>query len=147
MGGSAIVPHRVSQLIVLDNEAVQALADPAHPKHRPVLSHIQVAAGRKRRAMQISLAVPAAVRAEAGWDRTSSAWAFLNHLRIGDVSLDGEQANIAARIRASVNVSVPDAHVGAVVQASPATEITVLTSDPGDIKLASGDKKVTVVAV
>jgi hypothetical protein len=33
---------------------------------------------RKRRAGGTSLLVPAAVRVEVGWDRTSPQWAFLN---------------------------------------------------------------------
>lgn len=137
----------MNSLIVLDNEAVQALADPAHAKHRRVLSHVQVAAGRRRRAAQISIAVPTAIRVEAGWDRTSPSWAFLNHLRIADVPLDAEQTNSAARIRAAERISVADAHVGAVIQASPASAVTVLTSDPGDIRRAAGDRKVTVVSI
>lgn len=137
----------MSELIVLDNEAVQALADPSHAKHRRVLSHVQVATGRRRRAVQVSLAVPTAIRAEAGWDRTSPSWAFLNHLRIADVPLDTEQANSVARIRAAEKISVPDAHVGAVIQASSATEVTVLTSEPGDIRRAAGDRKITVVSI
>jgi hypothetical protein len=118
MGRGSSSPIGVSRLIVLDNEAVQALADPAHPKHRQVVSHAQVVASRKRRAMPISLAVPTAVRVEAGWDRNSPSWAFLNRLRIGDVPLDTAQANAAAAIRDCTRVSVADAHVGAVVQAS-----------------------------
>lgn len=137
----------MNSLIVLDNEAVQALADPAHVKHRRVLSHVQVAAGRRRRAAQISIAVPTAIRVEAGWDRTSPSWAFLNHLRIADVPLDAEQANSAARIRAAEKISVADAHVGAVVQASSASQVTVLTSDPRDIQRAAGDHKITVVSI
>jgi hypothetical protein len=62
-------------LVVLDNEAVQALASPHHPKHRKVLAHLEVVERRKRHAVAISLVVPAAVRVEAGWDRTSPQWA------------------------------------------------------------------------
>lgn len=137
----------MSRLVVLDNEAVQALANPAHPKHRRALSHAQVVASRKRRAMQISLAVPTAVRVEVGWDRTSSAWAFLNRLRIADIPLDVSYANSAAAIRNHTKVSVADAHIGATVQASPATEITVLTSDPRDMRQAAEGHPVTIVAI
>ena len=61
----------MTHLVVLDCEAVQALRDPGHPKHRQVVSHTQVVATRKRRAVAIQLAVPTAVRVKAGWDRTS----------------------------------------------------------------------------
>jgi hypothetical protein len=137
----------MSRLVVLDNEAVQALADPAHPKHRQALSHAQVVASRKRRAIAIALAVPTAVRVEAGWDRSSPVWAFPNLLRIADVSLDTAQANAAAAIRDRTRVSVADAHVGAVIQASPADQITVVTSDPADMRLMAGSKDVTVVTI
>lgn len=137
----------MSRLVVLDNEAVQALADPTHPKHRQVLSHTQVVASRKRRAVAIALAVPTAVRVEAGWDRSSPAWAFPNRLRIADVLLDAAHANTAAAIRDRTRVSVADAHVGAVIQASPTEQITVVTSDPADMRLVAGDKDVSVVAI
>ena len=61
----------MTHLVVLDNEAVQALRDPGHPKHRHVASQAQVVASRKRRAMAIQVVVPTAVRVEAGWDRAS----------------------------------------------------------------------------
>ena len=137
----------MSQLVVLDNEAVQALRDPAHRKHRQVVSHAQVVASRKRRAAAIEMVVPTAVRVEAGWERTSSAWAFPNRLRIGDVPLDAAQANVAAAIRHRTRVSVTDAHLGAVIQSSPAAQVTVVTSDPGDIRLVAGDRAVTVAAI
>jgi hypothetical protein len=137
----------VSSLVVLDNEPVQALADPAHPKHRRALSQVQVVASRKRRAVPISVAVPTAVRVEAGWDRTSPAWAFLNRLRIVDIPLDAAHANLAAGIRYRSRVSATDAHIGAVVQAALADEITVVTSDPADMRVAAGDRAVTIVAI
>lgn len=137
----------MSRLVVLDNEAAQALADPTHPKHRQVLSHTQVVAGRKRRGVAIALAVPTAVRVEAGWDRTSPAWAFPNRLRIADVPLDAARASTAAAIRDRTRVSVADAHVGAVIQTSPTEQITVVTSDPAGMRLVAGDKDVTVVAI
>jgi hypothetical protein len=60
----------MTRLVVLDNEAVQALRDPAHPRHRHVISHAQVVTSRKSRAVALELVVPTAVRVEAGWDRT-----------------------------------------------------------------------------
>jgi hypothetical protein len=70
----------VTHLVILDCEAVQALRDPGHPKHRRVVSHAQVVASRKRRAVAIQMVVPTVVRVEAGWDRTSPAWVFPNRL-------------------------------------------------------------------
>jgi predicted nucleic acid-binding protein len=135
------------RFVVLDNEAVQALQDPAHRKHRQVVSHAQVVADRKRRAAAIEVVVPTAVRVEADWDRTSAAWVFPNRLRIADIPLDAAQASTAAAIRSRTGVSVADAHLGAVIQAAPTGQITVVTSDPGDMRLVAGDKDITVAAI
>jgi predicted nucleic acid-binding protein len=139
----------MSRLVVLDNEAVQALRDPAHSKHRRVVSHVQVVASRKRRAEAIGILVPTAVRVEAGWDRTSPAWAFPNRLRTADAPLDTQSADTAAAVRARTGVSVADAHIGAVMRARRDTQLTVITSDPGDMRLLAedADAGVTVVAV
>lgn len=137
----------MTRLVVLDNEAVQALQDRAHPKHRHVVSHAQVVASRKRRAVALELAVPTAIRVEAGWDRTSPAWAFPNRLRIADIPLGSAEASTAAAIRSRTGVSVADAHIGAVIQSAQADQITVVTSDPGDMRLVAGDKSITVAAI
>ncbi len=137
----------MSHLLLLDNEAVQALRDPAHPKHRRVLAHTQVIVGRKRRAAAISMAVPTAVRVEAGWDRTSPAWALPNQLRIADQPLDATTASTAAAIRSRTGVTVTDAHLGAAIQSAPADRITVITSDPADVRIVAGDKPVTIATI
>ena len=133
--------------MLLDNEAIQALADPAHPKHPRVVSHVQVVASRKRRAIPISVAVPTTIRVEAGWNRNSPAWAFLNRLRIADIPLDPSAANVAAAIRADARVSVADAHIGATITARSADGITVITSDPADMRRVAGDADINVVTI
>ena len=137
----------MSHLIVLDNEAVQALSDPAHKKHVHVVSHVRVVADRKSRGLPVTVSVPTTVRVEAGWDRTMPAWAFLNRLRIADIALDGLNANIAASIRQDARVSVADAHIGAVIAATTATKVTVITSDPADIRRVAAEREVHVVTV
>ncbi len=137
----------MTRLVVLDNEAVRALRDPGHPKHRHVVSHAQVVASRKRRAAAIEVVVPTAVRVEAGWDRTSPAWAFPNHLRIADLPLDAANASTAAAIRTRTGVSVADAHLGAVIHSATADQITVVTSDPGDMRLVAADKGITIATL
>jgi hypothetical protein len=137
----------MTHLILLDNEAIQALSDPSHKKHVHVISHVRVMANRKSRGLSISAVVPTAVRVEAGWDRAKPAWAFLNRLLIGDSTLDGLSANIAASIRQDARVSVADAHIGAVIQATTATQVTVITSDPGDIRRVAADREVNVVTI
>jgi predicted nucleic acid-binding protein len=137
----------MTRLVVLDNEAVQALASPRHPKHKRALSYVEVVERRKRNAATISLLAPTSVRVEAGWDRSSAQWAFLNRLRIIDACLDSASANAAAAIRERVQVSVADAHIGATVQTAPDADITVVTSDPEDIRKVVGDRLVTVVVI
>ena len=137
----------MSQLVILDREAVRVLGDPAHPKHRRVVSHVQVVARRKRCGGAVQLVVPMAVRIEAGWDRTSAAWAFLNRLRIADVPLDQAHSNVAAAIRNETAVSVADAHLGAVIQSSLAARVTVVTGDPEGVRLVTAGSSVTIVAL
>lgn len=137
----------MSRIVVLDNEAVQALKDQHHRKHRQVVSHVQVVADRKRRGLAIEVTVPTAVRVEAGWDRTSAAWAFPNRLRITDDSLDRPAADSAAAIRQRIGVSVADAHLGAVINAASAEEVTVVTSDPNDIRVLAEARPVAIVAI
>lgn len=138
----------MTHLVVLDNEAVQALSHPAHKKHVHVMSHVQVVvADRKARGLPVTVVVPTAVRVEAGWDRTMPVWAFLNRLLISDITLDGSSANVAASIRQDAHVSVADAHIGAVIQAATATKVTVITSDPEDIRRVAADKAVNVVSI
>jgi hypothetical protein len=102
----------MTHLVVLDCEAIQALRDPGHPKHHRVVSQAQVVANRKRRAVAIQMVVPAAVRVEVGWDRTSPAWVLPNRLRIADSPLDTASANTAAGIRDRTGVPVADSHMG-----------------------------------
>lgn len=102
--------------VVLDNEAVCALSDPEHRKHRPMLAHLAGVVTRRRRGVAIGVVVPTAVRVEEGWHRTAPAAAVINRLHIADVLLDGPSANVAAHIVADTGVSVADAHVGAVVR-------------------------------
>jgi hypothetical protein len=137
----------MSRVVVLDNEAVQALGDAGHAKHARVVSHVQVVAQRKRRAAPIRVTTPTAVRVEAGWDRTEPRWAFANALRIGDDALDTPRANAAAAIRTSAGVSVPDAHLGAAILSTSSEQVTVVTGDPDDVRTVAGNRPVTIVAI
>jgi hypothetical protein len=76
--------------LVLDNEAVQALADVRHRKHRRALAFVEVANQRSaRRRGALAVRVPVAVRVEAGWDRSTPSAALLNRIsRARDVVLD-----------------------------------------------------------
>lgn len=137
----------MSRLVLLDNEAVQALRDPAHRKHRRVLAEVEFAFKRVVRTLPVSVAVPAAVRVEAGWDRTAPAWAFISRFPIADIPLDTNHADIAAGIVKRTGVSVADAHLGAAIQAAEADHVMVLTSDPGDMRRVAEGRQVNVVGL
>lgn len=133
--------------VVLDNEAVQALARPDHDKHRAVVAHLAGVVTRRRRGARVVAVVPTAVRVEAGWDRADPRAAAINRFRAVDVPLDTDTANSAARILASTGVSVADAHLGAAARTSTASEVVVLTSDPRDVVRACEPRTVTVVRI
>lgn len=120
--------------LVLDNEAVQALADVEHPKHRTALAHLEAIKSRRRRGAHMEAFVPTAVRVEARWDRGEAAAALINRLHVQDRPLDARSANVAASIASRVHASVADAHIGAVVRSLVADEVVVLGSDPGDME-------------
>lgn len=120
--------------VLLDNEAVQALLDVSHPKHKRVMSFVDELNSRgQRRGSRTVIEVPVAVRVEAGWDRSSPTSAGVNRFsRARDVVLDGPAADRATQLRQAVGVSVVDATVGqaAQVAASPAV---IVTSDVSDM--------------
>jgi len=136
--------------IILDNEAVQALSDPTHRKHRAVLAHLEVRNQRQRgRRTNITVLVPVAVRIEASWDRTAATAADINRISAAvDVDLRQEGADRAAQLRQAVNVSVVDATVGQAAEAAP-QPVAVLTSDADDMtRLAAaleGDARVVAI--
>jgi hypothetical protein len=120
--------------IVLDNEAVQALADANHRKHRRALAFVEATNERSgRRRQPLSVVVPVTVRIEAGWDRRAPEAARLNRIsRARDVVLDGRAADGAAGLRRQTGVSVVDATVARVAEASTGP-VTILSSDASDM--------------
>ncbi len=120
--------------VVLDKEAVQALIDPNHPKHRRVLAVLEAVAPRNlRRAATVRLLVPTAIRVEAGWDRRAAGAAVVNRSRAEDVPLDRPRADRAAAVVRAMAVSVADAHLAVVVE-SATPPVAVLTSDVSDVR-------------
>jgi hypothetical protein len=63
------------------------------------------------------------------------------------VPLDGAHADIAAAIGTRTGVSVADAHIGSIIQLTAVDRITVVTSDPDDIRLVAGVRRITIVAI
>ncbi|MEX2626857.1 MAG: hypothetical protein WD225_08215 [Ilumatobacteraceae bacterium] len=134
--------------LILDNEAVQSLADVAHAEHRRVVAHLHGAVDRRRRGRSTDAVVPTAVRVEAGWDRSRPGAAALNRFRVHDRELDEASANVAAGIISSgVVTSVADAHIGATARGLAADDIVVLTSDPKDISAVCAPRSVRVVTI
>jgi hypothetical protein len=132
--------------LVFDNEAIQALSQPAHVKHRAVVAHLAAVVVRRRKGTAVTAVVPTAVRVEAGWDRSDPRAATINRLRVADRTLDTKAANNASRIVGRTRVSVADAHIGAVVRTLTG-EVVVLTSDPNDMVRVSAPKSITAVRV
>lgn len=132
--------------LLLDNEAVCALRDVAHGKHRVVLAHLQGAVGRrKRRAGAMAVVVATAVRVEAGWDRSNPRAAAINRYRITDAPLDTAAADLAAAIALETGVSVADAHLGATIRSGGWSDVVVLTSDPDDMHRVAGTVAIRTV--
>lgn len=118
--------------VILDGEAVDVLRDPRSPKHPKVLRQLQAAVNRKVRGQAIEIKVPASIRVEANWDRRDPGQAAINRFPVRDVSLDAATTDVAARIHCDLAVSLPDAHLGAVI-ADATKPATVLTSDIEDV--------------
>lgn len=133
--------------VVLDTEAVQALRDPQHSKHRPVVAHLEGVVHRRRKGHPVTALVPTAVRVEAAWDRSQPGSAAINRIRVGDHALDTAAGNLAATIHAGTGKGVADAHVGAAVRGLPDGEVVVLSSDPGDMRLVSRPRAITAVRI
>lgn len=135
--------------VVLDNEAVRALRDVRHHKHRRALAMVEAVAARQaRQVAAVRLVVPTAVRVEAGWDRGAAGAAIVNRLRVDDAALDRIAADQAAGVRVALRVSVADAHLAAVL-AQVDRPLAVLTSDVDDVRRISAHLSLaaTVVAL
>jgi 3',5'-cyclic AMP phosphodiesterase CpdA len=140
-GRAALAAHT----LVLDSEAVQALADQAHHKHKTLLTYVDAVATRNaRRADTVRIITPVAARVEAGVARSSSA--LLGRYRAVDEPLDGARADRAVLLRQQAGGSVVDACVAEAATAiSVGENVTVLTSDLTDIpRLVAGHPRVRV---
>ncbi len=133
--------------VLLDNEAVKALADASHPEHRTVVAHLQAVTSRRRKGTLSRAMVATAVRVEAGWDRSQPGSAAINRFRVQDAALDAASANVAAALVNQTGVSVADAHVGAVIRSLTGDEVVVLTSDPDDMVRVSTPRPITAVRI
>lgn len=122
--------------VIVDSEAVDALADHRHPKHREALAYIEVTNERRTRNERLRVVVPTAVRVEARWDRRAPSAANLNRLcRAADHPLDTNAADRAAELVGLVpGSSVVDAAVAQAAEAAESAPTTVVTSDEEDFR-------------
>ena len=132
---------------MFDNEAVQALADPTHARHRAVVAHLEGVVSRRRRGRIAEAVVPTTVRVEAAYDRSAPGAAAINRFRLRDHALDTTAADTAARIQALTGVGPADAHIGATVRSLSSDEVVVLASDTADIAAACAPVPVNIVLV
>lgn len=137
-------------VVVIDNEAVTALADPANPKHSDALAYLDVTNERRSRAQRVRVVVPVAVRIEAGWDRRRPTAANLNRIcGAADHPLDGAAADRATELALlEPAASVVDVTVAQAAEAAEPGPVTVVTSDRGDFeRLATHLSQPVVIAV
>ena len=133
--------------LLLDNEAVQALVNPHHAKHRAVVAHLAGVVVRRRKGAATRAVVPTTVRVEAGWDRSAPGVAAINRFRVADAALDTKTADVGAGIVTLTDASVADAHLGAVARTLAADDVVVLTSDPQDMARVSAPKAITAIRI
>lgn len=132
--------------MVLDNEAVQALTDVRHRKHRRVIAAMDLATPTSGPTPP-RLVVPTAVRVEAGWSRSRSRGAAVaNRFRVEDDPLGPATADVAADIRVALRLSVADAHLAAVLKIGQGP-FAVLTSDVDDVRRIAAHLDVAVTVV
>lgn len=132
--------------LVLDNEAAQALSSArAHDRQRAVVVEAIVAANGR-------VAVPTAVRVEAGWRRRDPGAADANRLVGTDIPLDRADADRAVQLRRLVPAaSVVDTTVAVAAEhfadEAPGTVVEVLTSDVTDITALAAHLGVRIAVV
>ena len=120
--------------MVLDNEALQALAHLGHPKHRVMIAKVLAVAHESRVAAPVLVLTPTAVRVEAALSRRTPAAATLGRLRVRDVVLDSARADRSAELAAQTQASAVDATVAEVADSEALTRrVTIFTSDLEDI--------------
>lgn len=120
---------------VLDNEPIQALADPHHPKHRAVVRVLEaVAQRRSRRAFAAAVVVSTVVRLEAGVTRQAPTAATLGRLRVRDEPLTTERADRAVTLGAMAGGAPADVATAQLAEEfAVGALVTVYTADLTDM--------------
>jgi hypothetical protein len=120
--------------LVLDNEALQALADRHHAKHRVMLEKIAAVKYESRRGASVRVVTPTAVRVEALVSRQAAETATLGRFNVQDVPLDGTRADRCVALAAAATATAVDATVAEAAESQARTRrVSVYTSDVADL--------------
>jgi predicted nucleic acid-binding protein len=134
-------------LLILDNEAIQALSHHSHPKHRRMLAIIERFQSLLQRGFQATLIVPTTVRVEALINRQDPAASFVNRIANYDHSLDNLTADHAATLRQQFPfLSVVDAHIAALALVDK-RDIVLITSDTDDFENCLSSKDINIIRI
>ncbi len=124
---------RLPAALVLDNEALQALADPRHSKHRVMLEKIAAVKYESGRGASVRVVTPTAVRVEARVSRRTAGTASLGRFNVQDIALDSTRTDRCVTLAAASATAV-DATVAEAAESEARTRhVSVYTSDVGDL--------------
>lgn len=126
---------RLPAAVVLDNEALQALADPRHSKHRVMLEKIAAVKYESGRGASVRVVTPTAVRVEALVSRRTAGTASLGRFNVQDIALDSTRTDRCVTLAAAAaSATAVDATVAEAAESEARTRhVSVYTSDVGDL--------------
>lgn len=125
---------RVAASLVLDNEALQALADLQHTKHRVMLEKIAAVKYESERGASVRVVTPTAARVEALVARQTGGTAALGRFNVQDIALDSTRADRCVTLGAASTATAVDTTVAEAAESEArARRVTVYTSDVGDL--------------
>lgn len=120
--------------MVLDHEAVQALADRHHPKHRVLLEKLAAVRYESGRGASVRVVTTTAVRVEARVARRAAGSAALGSFRVQDVSLDPTRADRCVALSTAASATAVDATVAEAAEDEARLRlVSVYTSDVADL--------------
>ena len=117
----------------------------------PICRILELLDGDDGTTVNTSMRMPSALRDAAAIAASESGVAeSATALRVVAAVLDRADADVAASMRAASGkgLSVAEAHIGAVMRRlAPTGDVTVITSDPGDMRTVAGPARSVIVAV
>lgn len=120
--------------VVLDNEALQALADPRHRKHQVMLEKIAAVKYECGRGASVRVVTPTAVRVEALVSQQNAGTATLGRFRVQEIPLDATRADRCVALAVVARGTTVDATVAEAAEGEARTrQVSVYTSDVGDL--------------